>query len=140
MMLEGDILMGTLDSAPHETIPIMAHPPSTESDLTFEKFLEEIIKFNKGKRTSKNKKGIKLDFKKIEAVKPCLELLQKHGDSINFPVMLNADVIVGPVDSKDTPLDGPTFLNLTQTYFPKAQLSLGWTTRYGKDSFVPGRD
>jgi len=51
----------------------MAHPPYTTSDLTFSDFLKEL------KSTSK---GLKLDFKDIEAVKPCLEELEAQKDHV----------------------------------------------------------
>jgi hypothetical protein len=43
MMIEADISLGTLASSPSEVIPIMAHPPSTVSDLSLEMFLSEIV-------------------------------------------------------------------------------------------------
>ncbi len=48
----------------------MAHPPATQSDLTLRKFLEMSIKSGK---------GLKLDFKSLDAVENGLEIL----DSFN---------------------------------------------------------
>lgn len=50
---------------------------------------------------------------------------------INFPVMLNADILPGPVDSTTKPVDADTFLDLCVRLFPTSTLSVGWTTRYG---------
>ena len=127
-MLEADILMGTIDggSAP---VAIMAHPPDKTSDLTFAEFLSEVIAANSGQNKAK---GIKLDFKDIESVEPCLKLLRKQARKIDFPVWLNADVLVGPGNSSTVPVDAERFLNLTQNYAPFATLSLGWTTSYGE--------
>ena len=68
MFIEADILIGSETSS-----PIMAHPPHTTSDLTFSEFLKEL------KSTSK---GLKLDFKDIKAVKPCLEELEAQKDHV----------------------------------------------------------
>jgi len=50
---------------------------------------------------------------------------------INFPVMLNADILPGPVNSTTQPVDADTFLELSVRLFPSSTLSVGWTTRYG---------
>ena len=50
---------------------------------------------------------------------------------INFPVMLNADILPGPVNSTTQPVDADTFLTLSVKEFPSSTLSVGWTTRYG---------
>ena len=49
---------------------------------------------------------------------------------INFPVMLNADILPGPVNSTTQPVDADTFLELSVRLFPSSTLSVGWTTRY----------
>ena len=46
------------------------------------------------------KKGIKLDFKQLEAVKPCLDLLAAQEYLLYFPVWLNADILSGPVEGE----------------------------------------
>lgn len=61
MMLEADVVLGT-HSGGNETIPIMAHPPATTSDLSLKQFVEAVIGVQK-----KEKKGIKLDFKSTDA-------------------------------------------------------------------------
>ncbi|NXE83274.1 F151B protein, partial [Cochlearius cochlearius] len=67
--------------------PIMAHPPETDSDNTLQEWLKEIIHTNK---------GIKLDFKSLEAVRPSLELLQHVKQDLRRPVWINADILPGP--------------------------------------------
>eukprot|EP00967_Tisochrysis_lutea_P144667 scaffold270507_cov31-Tisochrysis_lutea.AAC.3 len=42
----------------------MAHPPARSSDLSFDRFLELVL--------AEGTKHIKLDFKMLEAVEPCL--------------------------------------------------------------------
>jgi hypothetical protein len=49
---------------------------------------------------------------------------------MNFPVMLNADILPGPVSSITQPVDADTFLELSVSLFPTSTLSVGWTTRY----------
>jgi len=123
-MLEADVLIGVKEGGTIRE-PIMAHPPSNTSDITFAEFLSEVMK-----GSSDRKKGIKLDFKDIESVEPCLKLLKKHSKHIHFPVWLNADILVGPGNPTAEPVDASKFLNLTQKYAPFATLSLGWTTSY----------
>ncbi|CAG0883416.1 unnamed protein product [Cyprideis torosa] len=108
------------DSEPSVLIPIMAHPPHKTSDLSFQEFIDRLG--NQGR-------GIKLDFKDIEAVEPCLKILkEKESEFSSVPIWLNADIIRGPVQARE-PLDGDRFLRLCKRYFPDATLSLGWTVR-----------
>jgi len=130
MMLEADILMGRKASKkkPDLIRPIMAHPPSTTSDLSFDDFLAKVSNAVK----SGEKKGIKLDFKDIKAVAPVLQSLKKK-KSINFPVWLNADILQGPVNATKTPINATEFLRNCSEIFPEGTLSVGWVTRYGWD-------
>ena len=57
----------------------MAHPPITESDLTFEEWFDQILK---------TKKGAKLDFKSPEAVERCLQYM-KTFTNLDIPIFLN---------------------------------------------------
>ena len=61
MFLEADILYEN-----EMAEPIMAHPPQTESDLTFKEWIS---------RSASSQKGLKLDFKSPRAVEPCLSYL-----------------------------------------------------------------
>lgn len=127
MMLEADVVLGTLKGGSGDLIPVMAHPPNNTSDLSLDGFLTEVVTYTqKGHRC-----GIKLDFKTVEVLAPSLTTLQRHEHQINFPVMLNADILPGPVDSTTKPVDADTFLDLCVTLFPTSTLSVGWTTRYG---------
>ena len=124
MMLEADVVLGRLNSSnENETkIPIMAHPPATESDLSLEDFLKNVM--------SNRTKGIKLDFKSIEAFDASKLKLENVRSDINLPVLLNADILSGPVNSTDTPVDAASFLSAAKAY-PNYTLSIGWTTKYG---------
>ncbi|NWI12867.1 F151B protein, partial [Crypturellus soui] len=88
--------------------PIMAHPPETDSDNTLQEWLEEILKTDK---------GIKLDFKSLEAVRPSLELLEGVKLRLARPVWLNADVLPGP-NGGHTVLDARGFLDTVTSFFP----------------------
>ena len=72
---------------------MMAHPPSRDSNLTFKTFYETIS-------SQPNQKIMKLDFKEIEVVEPCLEIMRQFGERnpIDPPplVYLNADIFPGP--------------------------------------------
>lgn len=69
MFIEADILIGT--ESPN---PIMAHPPNKTSDLTFSQFLNEV---------KSSSKGLKLDFKDINALQPCLDELEAQKDDVS---------------------------------------------------------
>ncbi|NXM98099.1 F151B protein, partial [Sylvia borin] len=98
--------------------PILAHPPDTDSDITLQEWLAQMVSTNK---------GIKLDFKSLAAVGPSLELLGQVGQSLDRPVWLNGDVLPGPCGSC-APLDACAFLSTVTSSCPDATLSLGWTT------------
>ena len=69
MMLEADILLRGQGTSQQQLVPIMAHPPATDSDLTFIEWLNY---------TKSTGKGLKLDFKSIESVELCLQQLKEH--------------------------------------------------------------
>uniref|UniRef100_A0A2D4NF10 Menorin-like domain-containing protein n=1 Tax=Micrurus spixii TaxID=129469 RepID=A0A2D4NF10_9SAUR len=107
-MIEADVLL-------YDNHPVMAHPPETNSDNTLTEWLNEIKNTNK---------GIKLDFKSLEAVNPSMKLL---GDlHLRQPVWINADILLGPKGNH--PVDAKGFLDTVMSYFPDVTLSLGWTT------------
>ncbi|NXO02962.1 F151B protein, partial [Rhinopomastus cyanomelas] len=88
--------------------PIMAHPPETDSDITLQEWLKEIVNTDK---------GIKLDFKSLEAVRPSLELLEHVKQQLRRPVWINADVLPGPNGSSAV-VDAKEFLNIVTSMFP----------------------
>lgn len=69
-MIEADVLMGQLNEQ-HEIIAIMAHPPNNISDLSLKDFLHRIKAYNATCKEN-DVKGIKLDFKCIEALETAL--------------------------------------------------------------------
>ncbi|XP_015173504.1 PREDICTED: protein FAM151B isoform X2 [Polistes dominula] len=130
MMLEADVVLGYLTTNSTNTnitnsIPIMAHPPETESDLSLEEFLMVVL--NDGS------KGIKLDFKSIEAFDGSKSILANKRKEFTVPLFLNADILPGPVDAKTLPVNSTLFLESAMKTFPESVLSVGWTTRYGSE-------
>ncbi|NXE10153.1 F151B protein, partial [Lophotis ruficrista] len=103
--------------------PIMAHPPETDSDNTLQEWLKEIVNTNK---------GIKLDFKSLEAVQPSLELLEHVKEHLRRPVWINADILPGP-NGNSAVVDAKGFLDTVTSFFPNVTLSLGWTTGWHPD-------
>lgn len=72
--LEADIVLGhIIGSEDGPPIPIMAHPPANTSDLSLAHFLASIDDYNKN---SDNPKGVKLDFKSIEAFEASQEQIE----------------------------------------------------------------
>lgn len=147
MMLEADVVLGKVTG--QDTVqPIMAHPPANESDLSLENFLNAVIE-------KKGRKGIKLDFKSIEAFngsKPILDKVRNNVriyisssptyftqvsnpstrflffSQLTFPVFLNADILEGPTNATATPVDAKSFVGQAKAY-PEYTLSVGWTTK-----------
>ncbi|XP_020281493.1 protein FAM151B [Pseudomyrmex gracilis] len=128
MMLEADVVMGKLNTSnATNNIPIMAHPPAKESDLSLEDFLNLTI-------SAQNvSKGVKLDFKSDEVFENSKPILAKFRQNLTFPVFLNADILRGPVNATAVPLNPKDFLKKAAEVMPDSTLSVGWTTRYGKE-------
>ena len=110
--IEADIVMGNeignsvaVDSA--LLVPIMAHPPDRESDMSFRQFLIMSV------RNRQLQKHLKLDFKGIEAVQPSLAILKTLiCDSNEKFVFLNADIVPGPgIRSSDITVPATQFLD-----------------------------
>lgn len=76
-MIEADVVIGTYKNGDTQTanVAIMAHPPNVVSDLSLEKFLKKVQDYNA--KHEKHKRGIKLDFKSIEALEKSTEELKK---------------------------------------------------------------
>uniref|UniRef100_A0A672T946 Protein FAM151A n=1 Tax=Sinocyclocheilus grahami TaxID=75366 RepID=A0A672T946_SINGR len=127
MILEADVNVKGYNTANETNIPIMAHPPDIYSDNTLEVWLEAVLK---------SKKGIKLDFKSINAVEPSLDLLRvKNQTGINRPVWINADILPGP----NVPVFWPV-INASETIdqiFPYVTLAPGWPKEVLDEGYKP---
>eukprot|EP00755_Sulcionema_specki_P006586 Sspe_Gene.35858::Locus_17363_Transcript_1_1_Confidence_1.000_Length_997::g.35858::m.35858 len=116
--IEGDVYL-----SPTKKIPVMAHPPRKESDLTFFEFLEALA--------ADGKRGVKLDFKDFRVIESCLRALAEIKDKLSENgqrVWLNADILPGPNTlSSDPPkVAADSFISMVTQYFPEGILSLGW--------------
>ncbi|XP_074711309.1 protein FAM151B isoform X1 [Strix uralensis] len=127
-MIEADVLLRGGKGGNGE--PIMAHPPETDSDNTLQEWLKEIVSTNK---------GIKLDFKSLEAVQPSLQLLEHVKQHLRRPVWINADILPGP-NGRNSVVDAEGFLDTVTSFFPDVTLSLGWTTGWHPDKHNKGYD
>ena len=125
MMLETDLIVRGFGTDQQTDIPVHAHPPDTDSDITFEEWIDQVIQTPN--------KGIKLDFKCLEAVEPTLKILHKKRDVLHVPVLLNADIAVGP-DSPRDPVSAKEFIETCTVNFPSATMSLGFTTQWTEDT------
>lgn len=71
-------------------IPIMAHPPAVKSDLSLKQFLDTVAAHNKDVKDGKPVKGVKLDFKSIEAAKEALTSWDKNDANVIIKQFLSS--------------------------------------------------
>lgn len=65
--------------------------------MSFEDWLAAVLAHNGIVADPTKRLGMKLDFKHLSCVQPCLVLLQKQKcDEMNVPIFFNADVLAGP--------------------------------------------
>eukprot|EP00930_Biecheleria_cincta_P103813 TRINITY_DN95915_c0_g1_i1.p1 TRINITY_DN95915_c0_g1~~TRINITY_DN95915_c0_g1_i1.p1 ORF type:complete len:470 (+),score=64.56 TRINITY_DN95915_c0_g1_i1:170-1411(+) len=80
------------------------------------------------------RKGVKLDFKMIDCVKPTLLFLRdiKASRKLGGHLWLNADIFAGPgyPDSFLSPMDAFEFVRLCAELVPDAVLSLSWGSSF----------
>lgn len=79
-MIEADIVLGTVQGGNGDVEPIMGHPPKKTSDLSLETFMTIILRHNL--EATDNIKGVKLDFKSIEAFNGALPMLKNLWNSV----------------------------------------------------------
>ncbi len=127
------------------SIPIMAHPPERQSDLSFETFMKMATATTTETTTSTIvKKHLKLDLKEIKALDPILKTLSKTIHTINpsqpqnnnnnnnnndddhhqshKTIYLNADIIKGPGMRNDTlPIPADDFLKPIMTFLKEEE-------------------
>uniref|UniRef100_A0A1A9WRH6 Menorin-like domain-containing protein n=1 Tax=Glossina brevipalpis TaxID=37001 RepID=A0A1A9WRH6_9MUSC len=128
-MIEADIVLGKLLNN-GSVLPIVAHPPLTSSDLSLDSLLLQVKLFNL--HNPDKIKGIKLDFKSIEAFETALGSLRCTIPKMNHPIWLNADIVKGPVnDVLIQPIDPKRFL-AGCAKFEQVVISIGWTTQWSE--------
>lgn len=79
-MLEADVQLGTLPNQ-SEIIPIMSHTKNV-SDLSLETFFKKVDYHNKQNQKNTTKKGIKLDFKKIDAFLKSVDIIRAYNKQV----------------------------------------------------------
>ncbi|KAM8866579.1 protein FAM151B isoform 1-T1 [Synchiropus picturatus] len=124
-MMEADVILRGRE--PRE--PVMAHPPETDSDVTLREWLDGVRGHHK---------GIKLDFKSLEAVAPSAVLLQHVSPESGAPLWMNADVLPGPGAPAVQPLEASAFLAALGKLPAGVVLSLGWTSDWRPGTQNPG--
>ncbi|XP_022911142.1 protein FAM151A isoform X1 [Onthophagus taurus] len=129
-MIEADVVIGTVNGTNFTNIPIMAHPPANTSDLSLKDFLETIHAHNIQNITNGNKKGVKLDFKSIEALETAVPIMDSLYNNMTYPLWINSDILAGPKEATAIPVDPIRFFKATKS-FKNSTLSVGWTTNYG---------
>ncbi|MGH0182774.1 UNVERIFIED_CONTAM: hypothetical protein FKN15_010512 [Acipenser sinensis] len=125
-MIEADVLLRGRE--PRE--PIMAHPPHSDSDITLQDWLNEVLLSDK---------GIKLDFKSLEAVQSSIRLLESVKSRQSRPLWINADILPGPNGSPGQAVEAKGFLDTVCPVSPHAVLSLGWTTGWSPQTENHGK-
>ena len=136
--IESDILMGTVIPSPagestteSTSQPIMAHPPDTSSDLSFEKFMELSMDGNEHL-----KKHLKLDMKEEECIDPILQTLRKRTIGKDTPriIYFNADILLGPAMRNAKCIKANNFIEKCLKFIQEDgnpqnfAFSLGWKT------------
>jgi hypothetical protein len=123
MMLEADVILRGQGTPNQTDIPVMAHPPATDSDITLEEWVERVLSHH-------SIKGIKLDFKGTDVLEPAMKVLQRYKERFVQPVWLNADIFEGPNSPTSSPVNHTEFERIVGGYFPESTWSIGWTTRW----------
>jgi len=140
-MIEADIIYGHLRShqSGEELLPVMGHPPLTDSDISLQDFMLRILEFNKNS-SKDEQKGVKLDFKSTDVYVKSLPLLKTLWSRMDFPVWINADILSGPVNNILTkPVDADVFFQGSKD-FTNVVLSPGWTTKWSEKAATDDDD
>ena len=113
---EADVSWGFVSGAPGVLLPIMAHPPIEESDLTFEDWLD---------RAFAGDRVVKVDIKDQATNRAVLDVLAAR-DLPQGRFILNADLAPGP--GGDPPLFSPDDAVAWRRRFGEVVISIGCTT------------
>lgn len=114
--IETDVLMGYDTSVDplheHAEIPITAHPPAIESDLSMATFVDMATSNNENKEHRVLRKHVKLDFKELQVIEPSLKEVTKFPvDANSNMIYLNADILPGPGNREDANIEANAFLS-----------------------------
>lgn len=114
--IEADVSWGFVSGAPGILLPIMAHPPIEESDLTFEAWLD---------RSLSGDRVLKVDIKDQATNRAVVDILAER-DLPPDRFILNADVALGP--GGDPPIFSPDDAVEWRRRFGEVVISIGCTT------------
>lgn len=128
-MIEADVMLRGQGTEKQTLIPVMAQHPATDSSLTFDEWLDTVIK--------SSRKGIKIDFQSNDAIEITLQKMKDKKDKIQVPVWFHADVLKGPL-GKEPRVDPTRFVRIIKRLFPECTISLGWTTGTHTDLSLAG--
>nr|XP_006824900.1 PREDICTED: uncharacterized protein LOC100375994 [Saccoglossus kowalevskii] len=125
MIICGDVkLKGNLGEK--GTYPIMAEPVVADSDISLAEWLDKISTYTN--------KAIKLNFYDTDSLHPAFEVLQTLQYQIHAPLILRADILVGPNGDTNKMVNGVNFISDANGLFPNSIVSLGWRTHWTTDS------
>ena len=113
---EADVSWGFVSGAPGVLLPIMAHPPSEESDLTFDDWLA---------RVQEGDRVVKVDIKDQATNRAVLDVLAAS-DLPRARLIVNADVVPGP--GGDPPVFSPDDAIDWRRRLGEVVVSIGCTT------------
>ena len=74
-MIEADVMLRGQGTDKQTLIPVMAQHPDTDSTLTFDEWLETVIR--------SSRKGIKIDFQSNDAVEITLQKMKDKKAQVN---------------------------------------------------------
>ncbi|CAH1099567.1 unnamed protein product [Psylliodes chrysocephalus] len=100
------------------------------NDLSLDEFLNKLKQSNTPEKVKVGQgKGANLDFKSIDALTEATKDkgLIANAAKENYPLWLGANILKGPGNLTEDPLDSTKFLTNAQS-FPDIVLSLGWVT------------
>ncbi|GMR58738.1 hypothetical protein PMAYCL1PPCAC_28933, partial [Pristionchus mayeri] len=122
MLLEGDVFLQNHRRPRHRAIPVMSPSARAADRMTFKEWLREVASL---------RKAIKINFRSTDVVHPVLEYLHAAqfdptSPVLDYPLILHADVFRS-YQSIESAVDPSTFVSNTESLFPDATLSLGWT-------------
>lgn len=118
-MIEADVMLRGQGTDKQTLIPVMAQHPATDGTMTFDEWLDMVIK--------SGRKGIKIDFQSNDAIEITLQKMKDRKSQIVVPVWFHADVLKGPLGGEPR-VDPTRFVKNVKRLFPECSLSFGWTT------------
>ncbi|XP_077981922.1 menorin-like [Glandiceps talaboti] len=131
MVISGDVkLLG--EPGQKGTIPIMAKPKVIVSDITLSDWLDKISKYTN--------KAIHVTFHDSDVIDRAFKVFEGLQFQLHAPVILHADILIGPNGDASQIINGVNFISSAGKYLPQSTVSLGWATRWQRDSLMLAYD